>query len=175
MRDIVLFAGSSHPELAKAIAERLGIPLGACKLGKFSNKETSVQIMQSVRDLDVFIIQSSCGHVNDNLMELLVMISACRMASARKITVVIPMFPYSRQPDLPYKRNGLPRRVPVERVWSTPTVKQRVQLEEERYQASLRRKQQQVGISRSSSRERSPSPSGAHGKNVITRSHLYFL
>jgi ribose-phosphate pyrophosphokinase len=88
MREIVLFSGSAHRELAEAIAQRLDLPLGACKLGKFSNMETSVQVMQSVRDVDVFIIQSGCGNVNDNLMELLIMIAACKMASARKIFVV---------------------------------------------------------------------------------------
>ena len=64
---------------------------------KYSNQETSVTIGESVRDEDVFIIQSGCGEINDNLMELLILISACKTASARRITAVIPTFPYARQ------------------------------------------------------------------------------
>src|SRR6185312_13001168 len=60
------------------------------------------------REKDVYIVQSGCGHVNDNFMELLIMISACKIASAAKVTAVIPCFPYARQPDAPYKRNGEP-------------------------------------------------------------------
>lgn len=63
---------------------------------KFSNGETSVKITESVREEDVFILQSGCGDVNDNLMELLILISACKTASARRITAVIPCFPYAR-------------------------------------------------------------------------------
>ncbi|TPX40119.1 ribose-phosphate diphosphokinase [Synchytrium endobioticum] len=107
MRDIAIFAGSSHPEFAKAICKRLGIPLASAKLSKFANKETNVEIGESVRNTDVYIVQSGCGHVNDNFMELLIMIAACRTASASKVTAVIPCFPYARQPDAPYKRNGM--------------------------------------------------------------------
>ncbi|KAG5459197.1 MAG: phosphoribosyltransferase-like protein, partial [Olpidium bornovanus] len=64
---------------------------------KYSNQETSVTIGESVRDEDVFIVQSGCGEINDNLMELLIMINACKTASARRITAVIPCFPYARQ------------------------------------------------------------------------------
>ncbi|RHZ63253.1 hypothetical protein Glove_330g43 [Diversispora epigaea] len=106
MRNIVIFGGSSHPDLADQIASRLNLQLGRAKLSKFSNKETNVEIRESVREKDVYIIQSGCGHVNDNLMELLIMISACKTASAKKVTAVIPCFPYSRQPDAPYKKNG---------------------------------------------------------------------
>jgi hypothetical protein len=73
----------------------------------------------------------------------------------------MPLFPYSRQPEMPYKRNGLPRRVPVEQVWANPAVRQRVQMEEERYQASLRRQQQLASGGRSRSRDRTPSPGSA--------------
>ena len=116
MRNIVLFAGSSHPTLAASVASTLGIPLGRVKLSKFSNRETNVEIGESVRDVDTYILSSGCGDVNDHLMELLIMIAACRTASARKITVVIPCFPYSRQPEIPYyKRNGAPlSRLPAE-------------------------------------------------------------
>ncbi|CAG8645658.1 926_t:CDS:2 [Ambispora leptoticha] len=108
MRNIVIFAGSSHPRLAEQIASRLGERLGRVVLSKFSNKETNVEIHESVREKDVYIVQSGCGHVNDNLMELLIMISACKTASAARVTAVIPCFPYARQPDAPYKRNGAP-------------------------------------------------------------------
>ena len=115
MRDLVILGGSSHPQLAQEIAQRLGISLGKVTLGKFSNRETSVQVMESVRDMHVFILQTSHhnpsnevgGHsvmsANDYLMELLILIGACKMASARRITVIIPSFPYARQPDAPYK------------------------------------------------------------------------
>src|SRR6266487_4587324 len=108
MRNIVIFGGSSHTGLAEQIASRLNVKLGCAKLSKFSNKETNVEINESVREKDVYIIQSGCGHVNDNLMELLIMISACKIASAAKVTAVIPCFPYARQPDAPYKKNGTP-------------------------------------------------------------------
>lgn len=106
MRNIVIFGGSSHPDLAEQIASRLNLQVGRTTLSKFSNKETNVEIRESVREKDVYIIQSGCGHVNDNLMELLIMISACKTASAKKVTAVIPFFPYSRQPDAPYKKSG---------------------------------------------------------------------
>ncbi|CAG8484003.1 237_t:CDS:2 [Paraglomus occultum] len=108
MRNIIIFGGSSHPKLAEQIAGRLGVSLGRVELSKFSNKETNVEIRESVREKDVYIVQSGCGHVNDNFMELLIMISACKIASAAKVTAVIPCFPYARQPDAPYKRNGEP-------------------------------------------------------------------
>ncbi|KAI9136225.1 phosphoribosyltransferase-like protein [Paraphysoderma sedebokerense] len=108
MHNIVVIGGSSHPVLTQAICARLGVPPGNVKHSKFSNQETNVEIIQSVRDMDVYIIQSGCGKVNDNLMELLIMISACKIASAKKVTAVIPCFPYARQPDAPYKRNGMP-------------------------------------------------------------------
>ncbi|KAI8341945.1 phosphoribosyltransferase-like protein [Chlamydoabsidia padenii] len=108
MRNLVVLGGSSHPELTEAVCRRLGIPPGQAKLGKFSNNETSVEIKESVREQDVYIIQSGCGHVNDNLIELLVMISGAKIASAKRITAVIPHFPYSRQPDVPYKSSGAP-------------------------------------------------------------------
>jgi ribose-phosphate pyrophosphokinase len=75
---------------------RLGIPLTQCTVGNFACGETSVKISESIRDGDVFIIQSGCSDVNDNLMELLMLISACKTASARRVTAVIPCFPYAR-------------------------------------------------------------------------------
>ncbi|KAI9179389.1 ribose phosphate diphosphokinase subunit prs4 [Blastocladiella emersonii ATCC 22665] len=94
---IKIFAGNSHPELAKLVARRLGLDLGRVVVGKYSNEETSVTLGESVRDEDVFLVQSGCGEINDNLMELLIMINACKFASARRITAVIPCFPYARQ------------------------------------------------------------------------------
>ena len=75
---------------------RLNVPLVPVTAKKFSNGEINVKISESVRDEDVFIIQSGCDDVNDNLMELLILISACRTASARRITAVIPCYPYAR-------------------------------------------------------------------------------
>lgn len=94
---IKVFGGSSNVDLAKRVAQRLGHPLGECKLDKFANGEIKVEIGESVRGEDVFIIQSGCGSINDNIMELLIMINACKIASAQKITAVIPCFPYARQ------------------------------------------------------------------------------
>ncbi|QRW26833.1 eukaryotic translation initiation factor 2A [Rhizoctonia solani] len=94
---IKLLTGNSHPELAQAIAERLNILLVPCVVKNFSNGEIDVKISESVRDEDVFILQSGCFDVNDNLMELLILISACKTASARRITAVIPCYPYARQ------------------------------------------------------------------------------
>jgi len=97
-RGIMLFTGNSNVPLANAIASNLQISLGKAEVGKFSNGETSVTIMESVRDNDVFIIQSTCNpNVNDNLMELLILTDALRRASARRITAVIPSFGYARQ------------------------------------------------------------------------------
>ncbi|KAJ3417396.1 hypothetical protein HDV05_004861 [Chytridiales sp. JEL 0842] len=94
---IKIFAGNSHIDFAKLVARRLGLDLAKCVVLKYSNQETSVTIGESVRDEDVFIIQSGCGEINDHLMELLIMINACKTASARRITAVIPCFPYARQ------------------------------------------------------------------------------
>jgi hypothetical protein len=79
-----------------SILVRLNVPLVPCTVKTFSNGEINVKISESVRDEDVFIIQSGCNDVNDNLMELLILISACKTASARRITAVIPCFPYAR-------------------------------------------------------------------------------
>ncbi|KAF9266297.1 phosphoribosyl pyrophosphokinase [Marasmius fiardii PR-910] len=88
--------GNSHPELAQAVAEWLEVPLVPCTVKNFSNGEIDAKISQSVRDEDVFIIQSGSCDVNDNLMELLILISACKGSAARRITAVIPCFPYAR-------------------------------------------------------------------------------
>ncbi|CAL1703251.1 unnamed protein product [Somion occarium] len=91
-----ILTGNSHPELANAVAERLNVTMTPCTVKKFSNGEISVKISESIREEDVFIIQSGCSDVNDNLMELLILISACKGAAARRITAVIPCYPYAR-------------------------------------------------------------------------------
>ncbi|PIA12520.1 ribose-phosphate pyrophosphokinase 1-like protein [Coemansia reversa NRRL 1564] len=104
MKNIVLLTGSSHPSLARRISESLGVELSRCNLGKFSNQESSVEIKDSVREKHVYIIQSGCGRVNDNVIELFILIQACRMGSAKRITVVTPLFPYSRQSERSQKK-----------------------------------------------------------------------
>lgn len=99
INSIKLLAGNSHPDLAEQISKKLGIPLSKVGVYQYSNKETSVTIGESLRDEDVYIIQTGIGEqeINDFLMELLILIHACKIASARKITTVIPNFPYARQ------------------------------------------------------------------------------
>ncbi|XP_007537841.1 ribose-phosphate pyrophosphokinase 3 [Erinaceus europaeus] len=97
MPNIKIFSGSSHQDLSQKIADRLGLELSKVVTKKFSNQETSVEIGESVRGKDIYILQSGCGEINDNLMELLIMINACKTASASRVTAVIPCFPYARQ------------------------------------------------------------------------------
>ena len=92
-----IFAGNSNDELAKAIADKLGKPLGRATVTKFSDGEISVNVWESVRGRDIYIIQSTCNPVNDNLMELLIMIDAMKRASAGRINAVIPYYGYARQ------------------------------------------------------------------------------
>lgn len=108
VRNIIVLGGSSHPRLNQTICNQLGLPPGSILLSKFSVGETRVEIEESVRGKDVYIIQSGGGKVNDHLMELLITISACKTASAKRVTAVLPLFPYSRQSDLPYNKNGAP-------------------------------------------------------------------
>lgn len=108
VRNIVVLGGSSHPQLTETICNHLGIPPANVLLSKFSVGETRVEIKESVRGKDVYIIQSGGGKVNDHLMELLITISACKTASARQVTAVLPLFPYSRQSDIPYDKTGAP-------------------------------------------------------------------
>src|SRR5471030_247382 len=96
-RNIKVFAGNSHPQLAQDIADILGIPVGKSKVSTFSDGEISVDINETVRGNDVFIIQSTSSPVNNNLMELLIMIDAFKRASAGRITAVIPYYGYARQ------------------------------------------------------------------------------
>jgi len=97
MRGVKIFSGRSHPALAEAICERLGTTPAKAELGYFANGETRVEIGTSVRNEDVFIVQSGSPKINDAVMELLIMIAACKGGSAKSITAVMPYFPYSRQ------------------------------------------------------------------------------
>ncbi|KAL0071960.1 hypothetical protein AAF712_000883 [Marasmius tenuissimus] len=94
---IKIFTGTSHPELAEIIARRVGLPLSNAEITKSGIGETSVRIVESVREDDVYIINTGCGSINTALMELCIMIHACKIASAKRITAVIPLFPYARQ------------------------------------------------------------------------------
>ncbi len=96
-KDYILFTGNSNRELANEIGRCLNRELGNCVATNFADGECSVSVYEPVRGADVFLIQSTCGPVNDNLMELLVMIDAMRRASAGRITAVIPYFGYARQ------------------------------------------------------------------------------
>lgn len=111
MRKCKIFVGSSHPELGRLVCERLGVEPAPCTLKKFSNGETSVQIGVSIRDEDVYIIQSGSPEINDHIMELLILISACRGGSANKITAVIPQFPYSKQSKMKKHRGAITARM----------------------------------------------------------------
>ena len=86
MRGVKIFAGNSHPRLTQSICERLGIAPAKCELSSFSNGETSVRIGTSIRGKDVFIVQSGSLKTNDSLMELLILINACKGGSAKSIT-----------------------------------------------------------------------------------------
>jgi ribose-phosphate pyrophosphokinase len=94
---LMVFSGSSHPELAQRIAEHLNVELGDVELKTFANDETYVRYCESIRGADVFIVQTGAQPVDRNLMELLLMIQAAKLASAKRITAVVPWFPYSRQ------------------------------------------------------------------------------
>ncbi|WP_026487148.1 ribose-phosphate diphosphokinase [Caldanaerobius polysaccharolyticus] len=94
---IKIFSGNANRELAKAIAENVGIPLGDAEVKTFSDGEICVKFNETVRGADVFIIQPTCHPVNNNLMELLIMIDACKRASAGRINAVIPYYGYARQ------------------------------------------------------------------------------
>jgi ribose-phosphate pyrophosphokinase len=98
---IAVFSGSANPQLAHDIARYLQVPLGRAHVGRFSDGEVTVEIMENVRGRDVFVVQSTSPPANDHLMELLVMVDACRRASAGRITAVMPYFGYARQDRRP--------------------------------------------------------------------------
>jgi ribose-phosphate pyrophosphokinase len=94
---LMVFGGRSHPELTARIAENLGLEPGVVELETFANGETYCRYHESIRGADVFIVQTGCEPVDRNLMELLFMIQAAKLASAKRITAVVPLFPYARQ------------------------------------------------------------------------------
>jgi ribose-phosphate pyrophosphokinase len=94
---LMVFSGRSHPDLALSIAEKLGVELGDVELKTFANDETYCRYLESIRGADVFLVQTGCPPVDKNLMELVLMIQAAKLASAKRITAVVPWFPYSRQ------------------------------------------------------------------------------
>ena len=96
-KNLRLLAGNANPELAKEIADHLGIKLIDAQVGHFNNGEIQVMISESIRGKDIFIIQPTSQPVNDNLMELLIMTDACKRASARSVTAVVPYYAYARQ------------------------------------------------------------------------------
>ncbi|KAK4122722.1 phosphoribosyl pyrophosphokinase [Parathielavia appendiculata] len=112
VRNIVVLGGNSHPALVDSVCNMLGLPACNRILTKFSSGESRCEIQDSVRGKDVYIIQTGFGgngsKLNDHFMDLCIMISACKTGSARRVTAVLPLFPYSRQPDLPYKKSGAP-------------------------------------------------------------------
>ncbi len=94
---MMVFTGNATPAVAQAVARELGIPVGRAVVGRFSDGEIQVEILENVRGHDVFIVQSTCHPTNDNLMELLIMVDALRRSSAGRITAVVPYFGYARQ------------------------------------------------------------------------------
>jgi ribose-phosphate pyrophosphokinase len=101
LANISILSGNANPRLSLQIAQKMGLPLGKAHVGRFSDGEINVEILENIRGRDVFIIQSTCPPVNDNLMEMLIMADACRRASADSITAVIPYFGYARQDRRP--------------------------------------------------------------------------
>jgi ribose-phosphate pyrophosphokinase len=97
MGDFIIFSGNSNPKLSKKICDYLNVPLGGDKVKRFSDGEIQIEIDENVRLKDVFVIQSTCSPVNENLVELLLMIDALKRASAARITAVIPYYGYARQ------------------------------------------------------------------------------
>jgi ribose-phosphate pyrophosphokinase len=101
MHRLMLFTGNSNVNFAKLVANHLGIALGKAFVGKFSDGEIAVEILENVRGADVFVLQSTCYPTNDNLMELLTLVDALKRASAARITAAIPYFGYARQDRRP--------------------------------------------------------------------------
>src|SRR5438045_8225067 len=96
-----VFTGNANPKLAEAVVRHLNISLGRCIVGRFSDGEVMVELLENVRGRDVFVLQSTCAPTNDNLMEILVMVDALKRSSAGRITAAIPYFGYSRQDRRP--------------------------------------------------------------------------
>ena len=99
--NLAVFTGNANPALAEEVVQSLGLPMGKALVGRFSDGEINVEIMENVRGRDVFIVQPTCAPSNDNLMELLVMVDAIKRSSAGRITAVMPYFGYARQDRRP--------------------------------------------------------------------------
>jgi len=97
----MIFAGNANPDLANAIAGHLGVPMGKANVGKFSDGEVMVEIVENVRARDIFVIQPTCQPAAENFMELLVMVDALKRASAGRVTAILPYFGYARQDRRP--------------------------------------------------------------------------
>lgn len=97
MSELMLFSGNATPDLAKKIAKVLGAEMGKAKVSRFSDGEVNTEILENVRGMDVFIVQSTCAPTNESLMELVIMADALHRASAGRITAVVPYFGYARQ------------------------------------------------------------------------------
>ena len=98
---LMVFTGNANPKLASDVAKRLGISLGAATVGRFSDGEVNIELLENVRGKDVFVLQPTCVPTNDNLMELAVLVDALKRASAGRITAAIPYFGYARQDRRP--------------------------------------------------------------------------
>ena len=105
--EVKIFSGNSNQELARKIAESIGLPLGNATVSTFSDGEISVNIEETVRGTDVFVVQPTCPPVNDNLMELLILIDAFKRASAGRVTAVLPYYGYARQDRKAKARNPI--------------------------------------------------------------------
>ena len=126
-KDIKVFCGNANPKLAADICKYIGIKLGDNDVGRFADGESCVSIYETVRGSDIFLIQPTCGPVNDNLMELLIMVDAMKRASAGRITAVIPYFGYARQDRKTKPRDPTPPRSRASSIsrwmcsWATPS------------------------------------------------------
>lgn len=98
---LMVFTGNANPKLAEAVAKHLDITLGRATVGRFSDGEVAVELLENVRGRDVFVLQSTCAPTNDNLMEVMVMVDALKRASAGRITAAMPYFGYARQDRRP--------------------------------------------------------------------------
>ena len=99
--NMVVFTGNANPALAELVVRPLGLPLGKAVIGRFSDGEIQVEIMEHVRGKDVFVIQPTCSPSNDNLMELLILMDAVKRSSAKRITAVIPFYGFARKDRRP--------------------------------------------------------------------------
>src|SRR5205809_5777673 len=115
---LMLFSGRSHPELAQKIAKKLDLQVGDVSLRSFASGETYCRYEESIRGADVFIVQTSSPPVDQNLMELLIMVDAAKLASAKRITAVVPLYPYSRQDKKSRPREPITAKLVAEMIQS---------------------------------------------------------